>query len=218
MEIIKSQKGFLTILTGKTDMGKSTITVYDCSEQLRRGNNVIFFEYEYCQSIIYNKLVSHFGLKWQDLFKLNLVDASGLSLENLVDYIKAKKENLDVVYIDYLDLLRNATYPGTDKGDDKELEHVQHIIKELSALALELNIEIIVLSQTGSASTIEETVGQLNDFGAKAKAENIIKMFITKGNVIDAKIAIDDISHVILVDGYDLRHFSTVNFKEIYKD
>ena len=218
MEIIKSQKGFLTILTGKTDMGKSTITVYDCSEQLRRGNNVIFFEYEYCQSIIYNKLVSHFGLKWQDLFKLNLVDASGLSLESLVDYIKAKKENLDVVYIDYLDLLRNATYPGTDKGDDKELEHVQHIIKELSALALELNIEIIVLSQTGSASTIEETVGQLNDFAAKAKAENIIKMFIAKGNVIDAKIAIDDISHVILVDGYDLRHFSTVNFKEIYKD
>ena len=81
MEIIKSQKGFLTILTGKTDMGKSTITVYDCSEQLRRGNNVLFFEYEYCQSIIYNKLVSHFGLKWPDLFKLNLVDASGLSLD-----------------------------------------------------------------------------------------------------------------------------------------
>ena len=36
---------------------------------------VLFFEYEYCQSIIYNKLVSHFGLKWPDLFKLNLVDA-----------------------------------------------------------------------------------------------------------------------------------------------
>ena len=35
MEIIKSQKGFLTILTGKTDMGKSTITVYDCSEEER---------------------------------------------------------------------------------------------------------------------------------------------------------------------------------------
>ena len=80
MEIIKSQKGFLTILTGKTDMGKSTITVYDCSEQLRRGNSVIFFEYEYCQSIIYNKLISHFGMKWQDLFRLNLVDAAGLSL------------------------------------------------------------------------------------------------------------------------------------------
>ena len=218
MEIIKSQKGFLTILTGKTDMGKSTITVYDCSEQLRRGNNVIFFEYEYCQSIIYNKLVSHFGLKWQDLFKLNLVDASGISLEMLIELIKEKKDNLDVVYIDYLDLLRNATFPGTDKGDEKELEHVQEIIKELSKLAVELNIEIIILSQTGSASTIEETVEQLNSFGAKAKTDNIIKMFIARGNVIDAKIDINDISHVILVDGYDLRHFSTVNFKEIYKD
>ena len=94
MEIIKSQKGFLTILTGKTDMGKSTITVYDCSEQLRRGSNVIFFEYEYCQSIIYNKLVSHFGLKWQDLFKLNLVDASGLSLGMLIELIKEKNQDV----------------------------------------------------------------------------------------------------------------------------
>ena len=218
MEIIKSQKGFLTILTGKTDMGKSTITVYDCSEQLRRGNNVIFFEYEYCQSIIYNKLVSHFGMKWQDLFRLNLVDAAGLSLGMLIEYIKEKKDNVDVVYIDYLDLLRNATYPGTDKGDDHELEHVQAIIKELSKLAVELGIEIIILSQTGSGATIEETVEQLNNFGEKAKADNIIKMFIARGNVIDAKININDISHVILVDGYDLRHFSTVNFKEIYKD
>ena len=218
MELIKSQKGFLTILTGKTDMGKSTITVYDCSEQLRRGNNVLFFEYEYCQSIIYNKLVSHFGLKWPDLFKLNLVDASGLSLDLLIEVIKSKKDNIDVVYIDYLDLLRNATYAGTDKGDPNELDHIQTIIKELSKLAIELNIEIIILSQTGSASTIEETVEQLNSFGAKVKTDNLIKMFIARGNVIDAKIDINDISHVILVDGYDLRHFSTVNFKEIYKD
>ena len=218
MEIIKSQKGFLTILTGKTDMGKSTITVYDCSEQLRRGKNVIFFEYEYCQSIIYNKLISHFGMKWQDLFRLNLVDAAGLSLEMLIEFIKTKKENLDIVYIDYLDLLRNATYQGTDKGDEKEMEHVQAIVKELARVASELDIEIVLLSQTGSASTLEETVQQLNEFGSKAKADNVIKMFIARGNVIDAKIDINDISHVILVDGYDLRHFSTVNFKEIYKD
>ena len=32
MEIIKSEQGQLTILTGKTDMGKSTLTVYDASE------------------------------------------------------------------------------------------------------------------------------------------------------------------------------------------
>ena len=46
MEIIKTEKGYLTILTGKTDMGKSTITVYECSENLKIGKKVIFFSYE----------------------------------------------------------------------------------------------------------------------------------------------------------------------------
>ena len=62
MEIIKTEKGYLTILAGKTDMGKSTITVYDASEFLKSGQSVVFFSYEYCQSIIYNKLISHFGM------------------------------------------------------------------------------------------------------------------------------------------------------------
>ena len=73
MEIIKSAKGNLTILTGKTDMGKSTITICDASEFLKAGQNVMFFSYEYCQSIIYNKLLSHFGLNWSNLFHLNVV-------------------------------------------------------------------------------------------------------------------------------------------------
>ena len=45
MDIIKVEKGYLTILTGKTDMGKSTITVFDCGENLKAGNKVIFFSY-----------------------------------------------------------------------------------------------------------------------------------------------------------------------------
>ena len=167
MEIIKSQKGFLTILTGKTDMGKSTITVYDCSEQLRRGNNVIFFEYEYCQSIIYNKLVSHFGLKWQDLFKLNLVDASGISLEMLIELIKEKKDNLDVVYIDYLDLLRNATYPGTDKGDEKELEHVQEIIKDYREHSFELIKLLTDLTNEFGVEVTEWKINYIQPLGKK---------------------------------------------------
>ena len=43
MEIIKVERGYLTILTGKTDMGKSTITVYECGEDLKKGNRVAFF-------------------------------------------------------------------------------------------------------------------------------------------------------------------------------
>ena len=72
MEIIKTEKGSLSVLGGKTDMGKSTIACYDCAEQLRSGKSVIFVSYEYCQSIIYTKLVNHFGLRFDELFKLNV--------------------------------------------------------------------------------------------------------------------------------------------------
>ena len=216
MEIIKSEKGSLTILTGKTDMGKSTITVYDASEYLKLGQRVIFFSYEYCQSIIYNTLISHFGASWSTLFYLNIVDASGLSLSMLEEIVRAKKGAIDVIYIDYLDLLKQATY-GNETSESASLGQIQAIVAELSSLAQELGIAIVLLSQVGSSSDFEKIISRLNAFSEKAKANNVIKMFIGKGNVIDSRIQYDDIVHVILVDGYDLRHFSSVNVKEIYK-
>ena len=217
MEIIKIEKGYLTILTGKTDMGKSTITVFECGENLKIGNKVVFFSYEYCQSIIYNKLISHFKLSWAQLFNLDIVDASNLNLENLVNIARAKKGNVDVIFIDYLDLLRNITFPKA-KGDAEELPQIQEICRVLAALARELDVPIILLSQIGSSSDFEETVSRLNSFTEKVEHKNAIKMFIGKGNVIDSRIDYTDIVHIILVDGYDLRYFSSINIKEIYGD
>lgn len=216
MEIIKSEKGYLTILTGKTDMGKSTITVYDASEFLKLGQNVIFFSYEYCQSVIYNKLISHFGVSWSTLFRLNIVDAMGLGVQALTEYVRAKKEDVDVVYIDYLDLLQKSTFTKPETETD-DLKQIQRIVEELAALAKELDIPIVLLSQVGSSSNFEEAVSRLNGFAEKVKGQNVIKMFIGKGNVIDARISYDDIVHIILVDGYNLRHFSSINIKEIYE-
>ena len=216
MEIIKVQKGYLTILTGKTDMGKSTITVFDSGENLKVGNKVVFFSYEYCQSIIYNKLISHFHLSWAQLFNMDIVDASNLSLDNLVSIARAKKGNVDIIYVDYLDLLKKATFPKA-KNDD-ELSEIQEICRVLADLARELDVPVILLSQTGSSTVFEETVSRLNAFTEKLEHKNSIKMFIGKGNVIDSRIDYSDIVHVILVDGYDLRYFSSINIKEIYGD
>ena len=217
MEIIKVEKGYLTILTGKTDMGKSTITVFECGENIKSGQKVIFFSYEYCQSIIYNKLISHFKLSWAQLFNLDIVDASNLNLENLVNIARAKKGNVDAIYIDYLDLLKNATYSKVENDSD-ELKQIQEICRTLAALAKELNIPIILLSQTGASTDFEKTVAQLNSFTETVENKNTIKMFIGKGNVIDSRIDYTDIVHIILVDGYDLRYFSSINIKEIYND
>lgn len=215
MEIIKSEPGFLTILTGKTGMGKSTITVYDASEYLRKGQKVVFFSYEYCQSIIYNKLVSHLGLSWSNLLNINIVDANGLNIHMLGEHLRLKKG--DVVYIDCLDLLKEATF-AKPSGKAEEEKQIQAIVAELAALAKELDIRIILLSQAGAHSAFEDTISELNLFCEKVKAGNVIKMFIGQANIIDSRIKYDDIVHLILIDGYDLRHFSSINIKEIYKD
>ena len=217
MEIIKTEKGYLTILTGKTDMGKSTITVYECSENLKIGKKVIFFSYEYSQSIIYNKLISHYKVGLSSLFNLNIVDAMGLSLKELISMVHSKKDNIDAVYIDYLDLLKGCTFEKAE-NEIEDLKQIQIIVKELADLAKELDIPVILLSQVGSSSDFEETVARLNAFTETIEDKNAIKMFIGKGNIIDARINYDDIAHIILVDGYDLKHYSSINIQEIYKD
>lgn len=216
MEIIKTEAGSLTILTGKTNMGKSTITVYDAAEALRVGKRVMFFSYEYPQSIIYNKLITHFHVNWPSLLHLNIVEASGFSLQMLVQDLRAKKDSLDLVYIDYLDLLREATF-GEHRSEETELKQIQDIVKTLAALAKELNISIILLSQVGSSSDFEKSISRLNAFSETTK-DSVIKMFLGKGNIIDPRIVVDEIVHLILVDGYDLRHFSSINLREIYKE
>ena len=217
MEIIKAEKGYLTILTGKTNLGKSTITVYECGENLRGGEKVIFFSYEYCQSILYNKLISHFKLGWSQLLNLDIVDAAGVGLDSLVAYMRAKKGNADVLYVDYLDLLKAASFPKA-KNDREDLEQIQQICNVLSSLARELDIPVVLLSQVGSSSNFEKAVERLNAFTETITSKNIIKMFMGKGNIIDSRIDYNDIVHVILVDGYNLKHFSSINIKEIYGD
>ena len=219
MEIIKIEKGYLTILTGKTDMGKSTITVYECGETLRLGKRALFFSYEYTQSIIYNKLISHFGFEWSQLLNLNIFNSYGLSLQTIIEIIRAKKGaiNIGAIYIDYLDLLKDATFPKA-KDTEEDLAQIQEICRVLAALAMELNVPIILLSQVGASSDFEKAVQRLNSFTEKVEGNNVYKMFIGKGNIIDSRIDYTDIVHIILVDGYELKYFSSINIKEIYGD
>lgn len=217
MDIIKVEKGSLTILTGKTDMGKSTITVYECGENLRAGDKVLFCSYEYCQSVIYKKLMTHFNISWPQLLNLNIADTANLPLGALVEYVRSKKGNIDVLYVDYLDLLKTATF-ATAKNETENLAQIQEICRVLAALARELNIPVILLSQVGASSDFEKTVERLNAFTDKVEAKNVIKMFIGKSNLIDARIDFNDIVHIILVDGYNLKHYSSLNIKEIYGD
>jgi len=198
-------------------MGKSTISVCDMVSNIKEKKDVLYFSIEYPQSIIYNKLIDHFGLKWGDLFKINVVDAQTYLLDDVVASIRKIKP--EFVYIDYLDLLRKNTYGVDQKAEYEErIKYSKMIISELATLAKELKVSIIVLSQEIESSAFEDSVNALNKMSEDVKDKNIIKMFIGRDGVFSKEINCDNISHVILVDGYDLKHVSSINVKEIYKD
>lgn len=217
MKEIKTEKGFLSILMGKSGMGKSTIAVYDTLENILEKKETIYFSIEYCQSIIYNKLIEHFGVKWQDLYNFNVVDAQTYTLQDVVNTIRKIKP--EVVYIDYLDLLRKNSYNVDQNANaDERIKYSKLIVTELGKVAKELNISIIILSQEIESSEFEDSVNALNKMSEDVENKNVIKMFIGRDGVFSDKIACDNISHVILVDGYDLKHVSSINVQEIYKD
>ena len=216
MKEIKTNNGYLSILMGKSGMGKSTISVFDALNNIRENKTIVYFSIEYCQSIIYTKLVEHFGIKWKELFNLNVVDAQTYKLEDITSLINKIKP--DIVYIDYLDLLRKNTY-GIDQNSiyDERIKYSRLIVSELAKLAKELNIAIILLSQEIESSEFEDSINALNAMSEDVTDKNVIKMFIGRDGVFSNKINCDNISHVILVDGYDLKHVSSINVLEMYK-
>ena len=220
MEIIKTSKGSVSVLGGKTDMGKSTIACFDCAEKLRSGKNVMFMSYEYCQSIIYNKLVTHFGLKFQELFKLDVIDCNNWGFEMVKSAIRVAKDNLDVVYIDYLDLLAKSTdYEYTSMTIAQKMELKQKILADLADIASELKIEIIVLTRIHSGLDLNMTIEYINQLTAGIHSPApVIKMFIGKDEALNPIIHGNDMSHVIIVEGSGLTHFSSINLKQAYKN
>ncbi len=222
MEILKTEKGYLSILAGKTDMGKSTISVLNCAEHLKKGENAIFFSIEYNQSIIYNKLVNHFDLKFNELVNLNVVDARELPLKEIENIINNRKDEVDIVYIDYLDLLRDNTYNRGNsrlkETDPERLQDLQEIISSLASIAKKYNISIVLLSQLKDNLSLENIVENLNLVTSTVSSDNkVIKMFIGRDETLNPLIKCNDMSHIILIDGYNLMHFSSVNLKEAYK-
>lgn len=216
MKEIKTEKGHLSILMGKSGMGKSTISVYDTLDNIREKRVTLYFSIEYCQSIVYNKLIEHFGIKWQDLYNFNVIDAQSYGLQDIVNLINKIKP--EIVYIDYLDLLRKNTYNVDQNASSEErIKYSKLIVTELAALAKALNISIILLSQEIESSNFEDSVAALNKMSEDVKDKNVIKMFIGRDGVFSDQIHCESISHVILVDGYDLRHVSSINVEEIYK-
>lgn len=157
-------RGNVVIIAGKTAMGKTTITI-NLVANMSKIHKTIFFSLEMSFREISKKIFSNCtttnisdGFTEQSLSDLTdnlvkskylgIVDYPRISVEMLKRYIvdyKVKNGSIDVVFIDYLQLMERPKCAT-------ENEALSYVTRELKLLAKELDILIICLSQVNRGS------------------------------------------------------------------
>ena len=160
------QKGDLIIIAGETSNGKTTLGLNIAKNTADAGNSVAIFSYEMTIFQLTARMVAHelrvsskdiirgelseneIVMIGNDTAKLKrndtyLIKPSGTSFARLIADVSrmVKLYKLDVVVIDYLQLLSNA------KKNASQADMVAEMANKLKSLAVELNITVILLSQ-----------------------------------------------------------------------
>ncbi len=156
-------KGNLIIIAGRPSMGKTTFALNISDHNAMAGKSVLFFSREMTSSELIDKSISNLsGVSLKSIKSGNLnesewplisqavsnfqdknlfIDESSLTVQQISIAAKKKKmrEGLDLIVIDYLQLMDG-------KGDNRTAQ-IGSITRGLKALAKELEIPIILLSQ-----------------------------------------------------------------------
>lgn len=140
-------KGKLTIVHGRPATGKTSMAISLCQELSSKGNHPIYFSMEMSKE----KLVERFG---SEVPSNVLIDDTPSLKVNDIRKIVANL-NVDFIIIDYLQLM-------TCEGCHSRTEELEQIQNELKALATELDIPIVMLSQMSQSQV--EAFSELTDF------------------------------------------------------
>jgi replicative DNA helicase len=156
--------GTLTVIAARPAMGKSTF-VLNIASHIADENNVLFFSLEMKQEDLAMKMASaesnvplpnvyknKMSDREQDRYykaladignkKLNIVDKSGLSVQDIINYsrkVASTERGLDMIVIDYLQIMKY------DKG--REISELGTITRELRGFAKELGVPVLLLFQ-----------------------------------------------------------------------
>jgi replicative DNA helicase len=143
------KEGEVFFVASRPGVGKTTLAINILSSIAKSGSSCGFFSLEFTEQVIKNKY------KNLDINRINIYDDSAYSIEQIAAICKSYSVNnkkLDVIAIDYIQLLNNV-------WDD-----ITAIYNSLKALAQELNICVIVLSQVGRTLQEYSTITDLKEF------------------------------------------------------
>lgn len=189
--------GDVTVIGARPGVGKSAIVTQMIGQMAEKGYNIGYYNLEMNESQVYERFVSRMseiGLTRvrraktflggeQEAFEKANDKLSGYNITistgtKSVSEIRAecRHQRYDVIVIDYLQLIK------ADRRFSNRASEVGDISKAIKALAMELHIPIILLSQLNRASesreTKEPTMAELRESGdIEQDASNIILLW-----------------------------------------
>ncbi len=215
------QRSDLIILAARPSMGKTAFALNLATNAAKKGKKVAVFSLEMPINQLINRIVASEASvnssklrmgnitpeEWNkvsttigNLVQHNLFidETAGISTSELASKARtlaSKNSGIDMILIDYLQLMRTPT-----AYTSRELE-ISEISRSLKALAKELQIPVIALSQLNRSlekrTDKRPIMSDLRESGAIEQDADLI-MFIYRGEVYQDKEAKDGIAEIII--------------------
>ena len=203
------QNSDMIVLAGRPGMGKTTFALNLAYNMCKNDKTVLFFSLEMNDIQLVKRIVSSLSFVSSDKIrkgqltdddmssivnsavelhgkKLFISDSTLLTiadLRNKCQKLRTQEKALDIVFIDYLQLMEPGdNYKNSNKGGFmSRQEQIAAISRNIKALAKELNVPIVALSQLSREAEAkkEPQLSDLRESGAIEQDADIV-LFINK--------------------------------------
>ena len=209
----------LILVAARPAMGKTTFALNIASHVGLHGGKVAFFSLEMSKELLMQRMLCSVGKidyrilrtaqpnrdDWLNLVdKLNrtpiyIDDTTGIAVTDLRSKVRRLKaeHGLDLIVVDYLQLMQGRP----SKNGDNRQQEIPEILHSLKALARELNVPIIVLSQLPRSVEMRQVkrpmLSDLHDIGFLEQDADIV-MFLYREDYYDKDTDIPNQMEVIV--------------------
>ena len=216
------QKSDLVLVAARPSMGKTAFTLNIAAYAALHESSVAFFSLEMSkEQLVQRMLCSEGGIdsqrlrtgkledeEWERLIhtadklskaKIYIDDTPGITVMELRSKARRLKaeHGLDLVIIDYLQLMQGRV----SRGGDNRQQEISEISRSLKALARELNVPVVALSQLSrgveSRQVKKPMLSDLRESGSLEQDADIV-MFLYREDYYDQDTENKNITEVII--------------------